>query len=317
MASADLRTIAGALALFFAGGRGPSRSEIQSALLIAGYDAPTDEGSKQELVQRAVVGADDTTSRRVIEELVSLFRESRYFEFDHSQEAVRRLQRTFSDGRHQLSDDGFVTWGAVSTAFPPPPAPGRSTTAGTAHPPAPVVAQRTGGQQAQGAAQEVASPNLDLLISSLRRLGSGAIKPIVERRRAGRPGFRVDDEYDMQDAVELLLRSLYNDVRQEEPTPSSAGSSSRIDLHLREGRTAVEVKVTAPGRGEGRIKEEILVDMNDYRNHPTVDTLVVVVYDLAHTFDNVAGFEHDLSGMRDGLDVRVVVVPWVGPRAPN
>jgi hypothetical protein len=87
-----------------------------------------------------------------------------------------------------------------------------------------------------------------------------------------------------------------------------------MDLHLREGSIAVEVKVTATGRGERQIKPELLVDINDYREHPRVETLVAVVYDLAGTFENPVGFEHDLGGMRDGLDVRVVVVPWVGPR---
>jgi hypothetical protein len=47
--------------------------------------------------------------------------------------------------------------------------------------------------------------------------------------------------------------------------------------------------------------------------------LVVAIYDLTSTFENPAGFEHDLSGVRDGLDVHVLVIPWVGPRAakPN
>ena len=74
--------------------------------------------------------------------------------------------------------------------------------------------------------------------------------------------------------------------------------------------------MTAPGRGERAIKQELLVDANDYREHPTVETLVIVVYDLFGTFENPAGFENDLGGTRDGLVVRVVIVPWVGPRSP-
>jgi hypothetical protein len=166
----------------------------------------------------------------------------------------------------------------------------------------------------RGEAYEVASPGPELLIPLLRRLGAGAARPIVHRRRAGRPSLRLDDEYDLQDVIEVVLRSLYPDVRREEPTPSSAGSSGRMDFHLPEVRTAVEVKVTSPARGEKQVKLELLQDFNDYRNHPTVNTLVIAIFDLAGTFENRAGFEHDLSGHRDGLEVHVLVVPWVGPR---
>lgn len=73
--------------------------------------------------------------------------------------------------------------------------------------------------------------------------------PLVVRRR-GRPEFRVEDEYDLQDLVESLLRFLYNDVRPEERTPSYAGSSSVMDFLLRDDGVAVEVKATRPGRSE-------------------------------------------------------------------
>jgi hypothetical protein len=113
----------------------------------------------------------------------------------------------------------------------------------------------------------------------------------------------------------VLLRSLYGDVRSEEATPSSAGSCSRMDFLLREDTTALEVKVTRPGRGEREIKTEVLVDINDYRGHPRVSTFVVAIDDLAATFANPEGFESDLSEHRDGLEVRVIVVPWVGRRS--
>ena len=307
----ELRKIGGALALFWAGGSGPTRAQIQSALMIAGYEGP-DQGNKQELVQRSIADSDDSTAKLIIEELLSLLRESGYFEFGGHESEIDRLERAVAICGHELSGDGFIAWAAIQGSAtarqPPSDSSPSSAVAHSQQPPA------VGGV---GTAHEVASPNLALLISSLRRVGAGAMRPVINRRRHDRPALRFDDEYDLQDVVEVLLRCLYNDVRQEEPTPSSAGSSSRIDLHLREGRTAIEVKVTALGRGEKQIKQEILIDINDYREHPRVDTLVVAIYDLAGTFKNPVGFEHDLGGNRDGLEVRVIVVPWVGPRAPT
>lgn len=312
----DLRRVGGALALFWAGGEGPTRAQIQSALMVAGYEGP-EEGNKQEFVQSVIARADDGTARLVIEELVGLLRESGYLDKWESEEAggrnshIDRLRRALSSGGHSLSDDGYVEWGQLNDAEAPPAtmAP-RSSFSHSAPSPTSAAASR---RDLQAGSPEITSPNLDLLVSSLRRLGTGGARPLL-RRRQRRAGLRVDDEYDVQDLVEALLRCLYSDVRHEEPTPSSAGSSSRMDLHLREGSTAVEVKVTAASRGERQIKPELLVDINDYREHPRVETLVAVVYDLVGSFENPAGFEHDLSGMRDGLAVRVVVVPWVGPR---
>lgn len=312
----DLRRVGGALALFWAGGQGPSRAQIQSALMIAGYDGP-DEGNKQEFVQSAIAKSDDVTARIIIEELIGLLRESGHLDVcdgeDDSRRSSRigRLRRALSAGGHSLTGDSYIEWGPLSiaatgpaTTTATPTSSGSMLGAGSTQTPAP---------SRQVPHPEVTTPNLDLLVASLRRLGMGGARPLL-RRRHNRAGLRVDDEYDVQDLVEGLLRCLYSDVRHEEPTPSSAGSSSRMDLHLREGSTAVEVKVTATGRGERQIKPELLVDINDYREHPRVEVLVAVIYDLAGTFENPVGFEHDLSGMRDGLDVRVVVVPWVGPR---
>jgi hypothetical protein len=150
---------------------------------------------------------------------------------------------------------------------------------------------------------------LPLLLAALRRLGGGGLRPLFKRRR-GQPALEIVDEYGMQDAVEATLRTLYTDVRPEEPTQTSAGSHSRIDLHVRSQMLAIEVKVTRPGRAEDAIKGEILRDLHDYQYHPHVRTVIVAVYDLASTFRNPVGFENDLTGRHNNLDVIVLVISW-------
>jgi hypothetical protein len=280
--------------------------------MIAGWE-PQEGGNKQELVLRAITTADDATARRIIEELISLLREQGYLD-DHAGNVSReRLLRLLSEQGRLLASDGHIEWqltSEVPTAVVADVVPqSGEEIVGTEAP----VEKVTGADAPAPEVREVASPDLNLLVWSLRRLGSGACRPLIERRK-GRVGLKVVDEYDMQDLVEFLLKSLYNDVRSEEPTPSSGGSSSKMDFHLREGRTAVEVKVTRPGRGPSQIKTELLTDINDYRGHPTVNALIAVIYDLADTFGNPFGFEHDLSGRDGSLDTVVVVVPWVGPR---
>ncbi len=77
---------------------------------------------------------------------------------------------------------------------------------------------------------------------------------------------------------------------------------------------SIELKVTREGRGAREIKQEVLTDINDYEGHPGVDTLVVAIYDLADTFTNPAGFEHDLTRRHEDLDVHVLasIHRWVG-----
>jgi hypothetical protein len=252
-------------------------------------------------------------AREVVVELLGILRESGYFTPGGIVGPREALDRAFQQAKHQFTSDGHINW-FDSENRPPWELP--SVTPPKWTPPGPPAATQTPPPSlVHEYRREVVSPDIPLLLSSLRRLTMGALRPFITRRR-NHQALSFDDEYDMQDAVEVLLRTLYSDVRAEEPTPSSAGSSSRMDLHIRQASTAVEVKVTRPGRGREPVKGEILRDINDYRNHPHVRVLIVAVYDLADTFENPAGFEGDLSGQHNGLEVHVLVVPWVGPRRP-
>jgi len=283
---------AGALAAFFAGGAGPTHGEIHTAFALAGVPDLNSEGTKQTRVLMAVRSASDEAARAIVDELVGLLRTGGYLadataQTDRLREALQREGATLTPG-------GFVDWPSdEASAAPPPKVP-------TPPPPAdvPVVARIV----------EVHDPNLDMLESILRRLPQ-AVRPLLVRRRQRDP-IAINDEYDIQDVAETALRLVYADVRQEEWNPSSAGSASRMDLLVKAERCAVETKVTRPGRGERAIKEELLVDINDFKGHPSVRTLVVAIYDLAGTFANGPGFEADLTRMHDSLAVRVLVVGW-------
>ncbi len=296
------REVVGALASFWHGGDGPSHSSISSALALAGVDQPEDS-NKEQRVHRAFQGAAPDSARRIVEELVELLRSGGYLSSCSHQAQVDRLRMALARVGVELTDDGFINWPAeltrVATSTPPESRLTTSTTPTTAN-------------AASGNNREFVDVSIDLLVSMLRRVPLAA-RPLILRRRSRR-AFPLDDEYDLQDIVEAVLRLTYADVRPEERTPSSAGSSSQLDFLVRGERCAVEVKVTKPGRAEKQIKPEILVDINDYQGHPNVDTLIVAVYDLSSTFSNPSGFESDLSGRHNDLEVTVVVAG--GPVRP-
>ena len=118
----------------------------------------------------------------------------------------------------------------------------------------------------------------------------------------------MEDEYDVQDFLHGLLRVFFDDVRPEDFSPERAGARSRIDFVLKQERIVVEAKMTRAGLGAANIGEQLIIDTERYRSHPDCDALVALVYDPEKHVPNRRTLETDLSGERDGLIVRVVVV---------
>jgi hypothetical protein len=69
-----------------------------------------------------------------------------------------------------------------------------------------------------------------------------ATKALTNRRK-GKADFEIADEHDLQDLLYFALRSVFEDVRREEWTPSAAGGAKRVDLVIPDVRVMVEVKV--------------------------------------------------------------------------
>jgi hypothetical protein len=298
--------IAGALARFWTAGQGPSHASIASALALAGYEEPLagTDANKEQRVLMAVREADEADvhqAKLVVEELLTLLRSVGSFDYPDEPKVVS-LRTAFKRRDFSLSAEGYVDWWPVDDLE-------NEETISTVERD---TSERDTSESLEAPSIQVATiPSVDLLVSSLRRIAY-SFRPLVIRRR-GRTGMTISDEYDLQDLVESLLKSLYNDVRSEERTPSYAGSSSVMDFLLKDEAVAVEVKVTAVGRLPKQVKTELLVDISDYKQHPSVSTLLAVVYDLAASFNNPIGFERDLSGEHDGLEVRVLVVGWPLP----
>ena len=87
-------------------------------------------------------------------------------------------------------------------------------------------------------------------VTLVERIGRGLPRMIVTLRERGRdrPPLEVADEYDVQYLLEGTLRSLFDDVRPEDPSPSRAGASTRIDFVLKREEIVVEAKMTREGR---------------------------------------------------------------------
>ncbi len=140
-----------------------------------------------------------------------------------------------------------------------------------------------------------------------RKFHSVAVE--INQRHDARSSLKIEDEYDVQDLLRGLLLVFFNDIRPEEPTPSQAGSHTKMDLLLQEEQIVIETKMTRNGISQKKIKEEIIVDKSNYKGHKNCKKLYCFVYDPLNKIRNPRGFEKDLSDKVNGFETKVFVHP--------
>ena len=132
---------------------------------------------------------------------------------------------------------------------------------------------------------------------------------LLKNRHDDRETIIIKDEYDVQDLLHALLRTIFNDVRPEEYTPSYAGSASRVDFLIKQEKIAVEVKFTRRSLRDKQIGEQLIVDIKRYQTHPDCESLICFVYDPENWIKNPFALENDLTGKHEKFDVKVFIVP--------
>lgn len=135
------------------------------------------------------------------------------------------------------------------------------------------------------------------------------VRQLRDRQR-NRQILDIEDEYDVQDLLHAILKLFFDDIRPEEWTPSYAGKSSRMDFLLKNEFTVIEVKKTRKGLGAKEVGDQLIIDIDRYKEHPDCKTLFCFVYDPEGRIGNLIGLENDLSRQSDeNLEVFVCVFP--------
>jgi hypothetical protein len=131
----------------------------------------------------------------------------------------------------------------------------------------------------------------------------------LEIRHDNRSTITMQDEYDVQDLLHGLLKLYFDDIRPEEWTPSYAGRSSRVDFLLKNEQIVIEVKKTRRNLSDKEVGEQLIIDINRYKSHPSCKTLFCFVYDPEQLINNPNGLENDLSMEQGTFRVFVKIVP--------
>lgn len=137
----------------------------------------------------------------------------------------------------------------------------------------------------------------------------GKVARQLRSRHSSRPTLGVDDEYDVQDLLHALLQLYFDDIRAEEWTPSYAGKSARMDFLLKKEKIVIEVKKTRENLSEKEIGDQLIVDIDRYKEHSDCRVLMCFVYDPELRVGNPQGLEKDLTQSRDDIEVRAYVYP--------
>jgi DpnII restriction endonuclease len=116
----------------------------------------------------------------------------------------------------------------------------------------------------------------------------------LAKRQRGRTPLAMKDEYDVQYLLPAMLCVDFDDVRDEEPTPSRAGRSARMDFFLKKERIVVEAKVATKDNNVSKIRGQLIQDIRDYAEHRDCDVLVCFVYDPHRVIKNPAAL-NDLA----------------------
>ena len=131
----------------------------------------------------------------------------------------------------------------------------------------------------------------------------------IRHDKGKRTTIEINDEYDVQDLFHALLTLYFDDIRDEEWTPSYAGRASRTDFLLKQEQTVIEIKKTRENLTNKEVGEQLIIDITRYKSHPDCKTLICFVYDPERRIKNPRGIENDLSKTTDGMIVKVFIRP--------
>jgi hypothetical protein len=131
----------------------------------------------------------------------------------------------------------------------------------------------------------------------------------IRHDKGKRTTIEINDEYDVQDLFHALLTLYFDDIRNEEWTPSYAGGASRVDFLLKQEQTVIELKKTREKLTDKEVGEQLIIDITRYKSHPDCKTLICFVYDPERRIKNPRGLENDLSKITDGMIVQVFIRP--------
>lgn len=151
----------------------------------------------------------------------------------------------------------------------------------------------------------------DDVVRSVMGNFSNSVKKITQGRRKGHQLFEIKDEYDVQDILYVILKSIFPTLRDEDPIAKVGDSSTKIDLIIREEDILIEVKmIKESDTNENKFIEQLKVDIESYHECKWLRRLFCFVWDPGKKTKDTFNFT-SLNGQREKngnrFEVEVIV----------
>jgi hypothetical protein len=148
----------------------------------------------------------------------------------------------------------------------------------------------------------------DLVLSVCQRIGATA--RILAHRDRQKPGYVINDEYDVQDLLHATLRAVIKRSVQENPIGKVGGvRGSRADICVEELGILIEVKFARLPADQKRLVHEFSEDLVLYSGWHPLKILVFIVYNSGTLRDPEAllglGGAKEIDGRR--FEVKVLL----------
>ncbi len=138
---------------------------------------------------------------------------------------------------------------------------------------------------------------IDIVTQVLQNFSNSVLK-ITRDRRKGHAVFELKDEYDVQDLIYTMLKPLFTDLVEEDPSPKVGGRGSRIDIVIPTRKVVIETKmIKETDDNENQYIDDLKKDIESYHKHPDLEYLICFVYDPYRKGKDDSNF-YDLAGER-------------------
>ncbi|WP_288461536.1 hypothetical protein [uncultured Chryseobacterium sp.] len=151
----------------------------------------------------------------------------------------------------------------------------------------------------------------DEMVRDILNNFSNAIQKIIKNRRKDHPNFEIKDEYDVQDILYVILKSVFPNLRDEDAIAKVGAKTTKIDLIIREEKILVEVKmIKDKDSNETNSIEQLKVDFESYHECKWLRKLFCFVYDPYKKTRDISNFNdlnHDRVKGEHKFNVEVIV----------
>lgn len=151
-------------------------------------------------------------------------------------------------------------------------------------------------------------PNLNLLISVLNTFSEAVSR--LRYRRKGKNAVNIDDEYDVQDILYVMMKGPFSTLQYEDPTQKEGPVSAKADFVISDINTYIEAKYIGKKGEEKSVFDECLTDIQKYGSQPDCFKIVFFVYDPNKCIDNQFSFRSALNKSRtiEGKELEVLTL---------